>query len=57
MDFVLRLAVVAGEELAVICFDTPELSASMMVDSSAESGGPGDGVRRVNAIFFNKRQY
>ena len=31
------------------CFNTPELSASMMVDSSAESAGPGEGVRRVNA--------
>lgn len=27
-------------------FDTPELSASMMVDRSTESGGPGDGVQR-----------
>jgi hypothetical protein len=41
---------VSGEELVVICFDTPELSASMIVDSSAESAGPGEGVRRVNAI-------
>ena len=32
-----------------MCFDIPELSASMMVDSSAESAGPGEGVRRVNA--------
>ena len=53
VEIVLRF--VAGEELAVICFDTPELSASMMVDSSAESAGPGEGVRRVNAKF--KRQY
>ena len=45
----LRLVLVVGEELAVICFDIPELSASMMVDSSAESAGPGEGVRRVNA--------
>ena len=59
VDFVLRLAAVVGEELAVICFDTPELSASMMVDSSAESGGPGEGVRRVNANFFSikKKQH
>lgn len=49
VGIVLRLAVVVGEELAVICFDTPELSASIMVDSSAESAGPGEGVRsRVN---------
>ena len=42
---------VGGEGLgSVVCFDTPELSASMMVDSSAESGGPGEGVRRVNAL-------
>ena len=51
MDVVLRLAVVVGEELAVISFDIPELSASMMVDSSAEIGRPGEGVRRVKAIF------
>jgi hypothetical protein len=45
---------VVGEEelLAVICFDTPELSASIMVDSSAESRGPGEGVRKVNAILL-----
>jgi hypothetical protein len=56
MDIVLRLAVLVGEELAVICFDTPELSASMMVDSSAESAGPGEGVRsRVNAIYYFSR--
>jgi len=29
------------------CLDTPELSASMIVDSSAESNGPGEGVRNV----------
>jgi hypothetical protein len=28
-------------------FDTPELSASMIVDKSMESGGPGDGVLRA----------
>ena len=45
------VAVGGGEGLgSVLCFDTPELSASMMVDSSAESGGPGEGVRRVNAL-------
>ena len=38
-----------GVELLGTCFNTPELSASMMVDSSAESTGPGEGVRRVNA--------
>jgi hypothetical protein len=52
VEIVLLLAGLVGEELAVICFDTPELSASMMVDSSAESAGPGEGVRRVNANYF-----
>jgi hypothetical protein len=29
--------------------DAPELSASMMVDNSAERSGPGEGVRKVKA--------
>jgi len=29
--------------------DTPELSASMMVDNSANKGGPGEGVRNTKA--------
>jgi hypothetical protein len=40
MRLLAAVVVVVGTEfLAVICFtdDTPELSASMMVDSSAES--------------------
>lgn len=30
------------------CLDTPELSASIIVDSSAAASGPGDGVLRGN---------
>ena len=29
--------------------DTPELSASMMVDNSVDKGGPGEGVRKTKA--------
>lgn len=29
--------------------DTPELSASIMVDNSADKGGPGEGVRNTKA--------
>lgn len=28
-------------------FDMPELSASIIVDKSSESGGPGEGVRNI----------
>lgn len=31
-------------------FETPELSASMIVDKSTESGGPGDGVLSAKAF-------
>lgn len=51
----LRKLALVGEELAVICFDTPELSASMIVDRSAESGGPGEGVLRVTPLFFQRQ--
>lgn len=29
------------------CFEMPELSASIIVDKSSESGGPGEGVRNI----------
>lgn len=35
---------VEGERRGM-CLDIPELSASIIVDSSARRGGPGDGVR------------
>ena len=31
------------------CLDTPELSASTMVDNSADKGGPGEGIRNTKA--------
>jgi hypothetical protein len=31
------------------CFEMPELSASIIVDKSSESGGPGEGVRNILA--------
>ena len=46
----LTTELVGGGSSLVELFDTPELLASMMVDSSAESGGPGEGVCRVNAF-------
>jgi hypothetical protein len=33
----------------MLCRETPELSASMIVDSSCDSGIPGEGVRSVGA--------
>ena len=29
------------------CFEMPELSASIILDKSSESGGPGDGVHNI----------
>ena len=42
----------AGVVVGGRCLDTPELSASRMVESSAERAGPGDGVRRPKSVEF-----
>lgn len=38
-------------------FEIPDESASRIVDSSAEIGGPGDGVRRMGALRANKKEF
>lgn len=38
-------------------FEIPDESASRIVESSAEIGGPGDGVRRIGASCAENRKF